>query len=342
MKKNLFAFDLEQLKKDLDTHSLPRFAGAQIFRWIYKQEKYDPDNWSNVGKRVKEYVSKHMDMELPKIIRHKTAKDGTVKFLVGLKDGKTVEMVALFSKKRTTLCLSTQIGCAVGCSFCHTATMGFKRNLEVEEITGQFLIAKQWLKDNLTGDKEINNIVYMGQGEPLLNYDNVKKATVIFMQEQGPGLGQRKITLSTSGIIPQMEKLASFPPINIAISLHATQNTLRSKLIPINKTYNLEKMFETIKKIPLKAHRRITYEYLLIAGVNDRQEDIKGLNRLIEKRKSKINLIPFNEYPETQYKRPDRKRMLWFKDQLIKCGHVCTIRETKGDDILAACGQLKV
>ena len=341
MKKSLYALDLDQLKKDLSAQTLPEFAAGQIYRWIYKKGEQDPVNWSNVGKKVKQYIHDHMDRELPKIIQHKKAKDGTLKFLVAFKDSKTVEMVVIFAKDRITLCLSTQVGCAVGCNFCYTATMGFERNLEVQEIIGQFLIARQWLKDNFIKDKKINNIVYMGQGEPLLNFSNVKNATIIFMQEQGLGLGQRKITLSTSGIVPQIEKLESFPPINIAISLHATQNTVRSKLIPINKTYNLEKLFRAISKIPLKAHRRITYEYLLIAGVNDGREDLKGLERLIEKRKSKINLIPFNEYPQTLYKRPSTQRMLWFRDQLIKCGYVCTIRESKGDDILAACGQLK-
>ncbi|MCY4523630.1 MAG: 23S rRNA (adenine(2503)-C(2))-methyltransferase RlmN, partial [Halobacteriovoraceae bacterium] len=341
VKKSLYAFELEQLKKELTAHSMPGFAGMQIFKWIYKQGKYNTESWSNVSQKVKSYIQQNMDMQLPKVIRYKMAKDGTLKFLIALKDNKTVEMVVIFSKNRTTLCISTQIGCAIGCTFCHTATMGFERNLTVEEIVGQFLLARQWLQDRDPQEKKINNIVYMGQGEPLLNFTNVNKATNIFMQEQGLGIGQRKITLSTSGLVPQMEKLDSFPPINIAISLHATQNTIRTRLIPINRIYNLEKLFETIKKIPLKAHRYITYEYLLIAGLNDRKEDILGLDRLIEKKKSKINLIPFNEYPQAHYKKPSEQKTLWFKDQLIKLGHVCTVRETKGEDILAACGQLK-
>ena len=338
MKHSLFSFDIEHLKEHFISHSLPSFAADQVYGWIYKHGEYASDRWMNISKKTKEYVNLFMDQSLPIIISKKISEDGTIKFLVGFKDKKTVETVLIFSKKRVTLCLSTQVGCAVGCVFCHTGTMGLSRNLKVEEIVGQFLLADHWLKKNKEGIK-IDNIVYMGQGEPLHNFENVRKATTIFMEKKGIGLGQRKITLSTSGLIPQIEKLIFFPPINIAISLHSPYDEIRSKLIP--KGHDLVRLFESIKKIPLKAHRWITYEYVLISGLNDRIDDIDGLSRLLVPRTSKINLIPFNEFPESSLKSPSRQKILWFKDQLIKKGFICTVRMTKGDDILAACGQLK-
>ncbi len=181
----------------------------------------------------------------------------------------------------------------------------------------------------------------MGQGEPLHNFDNVKKAPIIFMEELGFGLGQRKITLSTSGLAPQIEKLWDFPPINIAISLHAAHNNIRSELMPINKAHDLERLFKAIRSVPLKAYRRITYEYLLIDSLDDRPEDIEALAELLDKEKSKVNLIPFNEYPDSKFKRPSNAKIIWFQEELLKRGFVCTTRTTKGQDILAACGQLK-
>ena len=196
--------------------------------------------------------------------------------------------------------------------------------------------------DEVNSEEKLTNIVYMGQGEPLHNFENMKKATLIFMSEKGLGLGQRRITLSTSGLVPAIEKLAEdFPPVNIALSLHSARNDVRTELMPINKVYDLERLFKAIKLIPLKAHRRITYEYLLIDGMNDSMEDVVALANLLNSKESKINLIPFNEFPGSKYKRPSEQKIMWFLDQMIKRGFTCTIRTTKGSDILAACGQLK-
>lgn len=343
MKTSLYPFyslSLDDLKTRGREEGLPTFSSDQVYGWIYKRKSFEPHRWSNVGKKAKDFISKHFDLTLPKIVWHGRSKDGTRKFLVELNDEQTVEMVLIPAEGRLTLCLSTQVGCAIGCTFCHTGTMGYKRHLLAGEIVGQFLRARKWLDDH-GGSEQITNIVYMGQGEPLHNFDNVKKATIIFMEAKGLALGQRKITLSTSGLIPQIEKLADFPPINIAVSLHATRDSLRSELIPINKTYGLKRLFMALGKIPLKAHRRITYEYLLIDGLNDGLEDIEGLDKWPDKRKSKINLIPFNEYPGSRFKRPSQEHIKWFQDQLLKRGHICMTRPTKGQDILAACGQLK-
>jgi 23S rRNA (adenine2503-C2)-methyltransferase len=303
---------------------------------------FDPAEWSNVSKASREFLTENYDMNLLKIVWNGLSKDGTRKFLVKMTDGQTVETVAIPARDRLTLCVSSQVGCAVGCTFCHTATQGLKRHLKPGEVVGQYLAVQDWLMKNVGPEEKLTNIVYMGQGEPLHNYENMKKATLIFMQENGLGLGQRRITLSTSGLVPAIEKLAAdFPPVNIAISLHSARNDVRTELMPINKVYDLERLFTAIKQIPLKAHRRITYEYLLAADINDSQEDVDALAKLLNSKESKINLIPFNEYPGSKYKRPSETKIMWFLDQMIKKGFTCTIRTTKGTDILAACGQLK-
>jgi 23S rRNA (adenine2503-C2)-methyltransferase len=219
--------------------------------------------------------------------------------------------------------------------------MGLKRHLKADEIVGQHLAVTRWLLDNSDSEVRISNIVYMGQGEPLHNFDAAKSSAYLFMEPRGLALGQRKITLSTSGMVPQIERFNEFPPVNVAISLHAAHDKVRTELMPINKVYDLKRLFNAIKKIPLKAHRHITYEYLLIDGVNDSMEDIEGLCRLLHKKESKVNIIPFNEYPSSAFKRPSTERVIWFKNQLSNRGLITTIRTTKGTDILAACGQLK-
>jgi 23S rRNA (adenine2503-C2)-methyltransferase len=337
---SIFDFTLLELKDYLKEQGLTPFGAEQIFDWIYKKLNLSVDDWTNVAKKTREHFKTTISFSLPQIVWEGFSKDGTRKFLLKMMDGQTIETVAIPAKERLTLCLSSQVGCAIGCTFCHTATQGLKRHLKASEVVGQFIAVQIWLNQNSPGDK-LTNIVYMGQGEPLHNMMNMKKATEIFMTEKGLALGQRRITLSTSGLVPQIEKLAEFPPVNIAISLHSARNNIRTELMPINKVYDLERLFKAIKTIPLKAHRRITYEYLLIEDLNDTEEDVEALSNLLERKESKINLIPFNEYPGSNYKRPSSKKVSWFMDQLIKKGFTCTVRATKGSDILAACGQLK-
>ena len=342
MKPSFFDLTHEELKAVLKEKGFSAFGATQIFDWVYKKWVFDPAQWTNVAKGSREFLTENYDLNLLKIVWNGLSKDGTRKFLVKMTDGQTVETVAIPARDRLTLCVSSQVGCAVGCTFCHTATQGLKRHLKPGEVVGQYLAVQDWLMKNVHPDEKLTNIVYMGQGEPLHNYENMKKATSIFMQENGLGLGQRRITLSTSGLVPAIEKLAvDFPPVNIAISLHSARNDVRTELMPINKVYDLERLFTAIKQIPLKAHRRITYEYLLADGINDTQEDVDALAKLLNPRESKLNLIPFNEYPGSKYKRPSEQKIMWFLDQMIKKGFTCTIRTTKGTDILAACGQLK-
>lgn len=338
---NIFDFTHEGLADHLAAAGFNKFSASQVFDWLYKKMIVDIEQWSNVSKKCKEYIKENMDFTLPTVIWQAESKDGTRKFLVQLKDKQTVETVLIPARNRLTQCISSQVGCAIGCTFCHTGTQGFKRHLTTGEVTGQFLSISIWLRENVHAEEKITNIVYMGQGEPLHNYENVKNATINFLNDKAFGLGQRRITLSTSGLVPKIKMLHDFPPVNIAISLHSAIDDTRTELMPINKVYDLKRLFEAIKEIPLKAHRRITYEYLLIEGFNDQPEDVEALNELLHKKESKINLIPFNEYPGSNYKRPSNKKILWFMDQMCQKGFTCTIRATKGDDILAACGQLK-
>lgn len=339
MLPSFFDLTLEEFTSVLTARGLNKFAASQIYDWVYKKEVRDPAAMTNVSKDARAWLTESFDFQLPKIVWQGLSVDGTRKFLVGFSDGQTVETVMIPARDRFTLCISSQVGCAIGCTFCHTATQGLKRHLKASEVVGQYLAVQDWLNKN-SGEK-LTNIVYMGQGEPLHNYENMRKATLIFLEPKGLGLGQRRITLSTSGLVPAIEKLIDFPPVNIAISLHAAHNEIRTELMPINKVYDLERLLKAIKTIPLKAHRRITYEYLLIDGLNDSLRDIQGLLELLPKAESKVNLIPFNEFPGSKYKRPSDKKVFWFMQQLESQGLTCTVRATKGGDILAACGQLK-
>lgn len=337
----IYEFTANELSDKFKQDSQKNILADQIDSWFFKKIELDTSRWNKVSKDSTEYIKNNFSLELLKVLWSGLSTDGTRKFLIGLDDGQSVESVAIPAKDRLTLCISSQVGCAIGCTFCHTGTMGLKRNLTTAEIVGQLLTVSHWLKLNDPKFSRITNIVFMGQGEPLHNFENVKKAIAIFIHSNGIGLSKNKVTLSTSGLAHQIERWENFPDINIAVSLHAVTNDLRSKLMPINKSHDLERLFKALKTIPVKASRRITYEYLLIAGLNDRQEDIDGLCDLLIRKESKINLIPFNEYPGSDFKRPSDEKISWFQESLHARGYTCTVRTTKGDDILAACGQLK-
>ena len=334
-------FPLGELREFFRGRGKKGYLADQVYNWLYQNFQFSMEEWHNISPADREFMGEQLTLALPKIVWQGKSKDGTKKFLLQMLDGKTVETVVIPGKGRLTLCLSSQVGCAIGCTFCHTGTQGLTRHLRAGEIVGQFLTVQKWLKENEGEDSRLTNMVYMGMGEPLHNFAAVKAATEIFMEPRGIAFGQRRITLSTSGLVPQIEKLEDFPPVNVAISLHAAHDDIRTELMPINKRYDLKRLFQAIKSIPLKAHRRITYEYLLIDGLNNRPEDIAALGQLLPRKESKVNLIPFNEYPESTFKRPSRKNILWFQEELSRHGFTCTVRQTMGDDILAACGQLK-
>lgn len=339
--KSIFDHTLEEFTEVLQEQGFSAFSSKQVFDWVYKKQNLNIESWTNISKKLKSYLFENYSFDLPEVVWNGESVDGTRKFLLKLKDGNTIETVVIPAKNRLTQCISSQVGCAIGCTFCHTGTQGLTRHLTAGEITGQFLKISIWLRENVHPDERLTNIVYMGQGEPLHNYENVKNATINFLDDHAFGLGQRRITLSTSGLVPKIKMLHDFPPINIAISLHSAKNDIRTELMPINKAYDLKRLFEAIREIPLKAHRRITYEYLLIKDLNDQPSDIDALCELLNRKESKINLIPFNEYPGSDYKQPDPETIRFFMEELNGRGYTCTVRQTKGNDILAACGQLK-
>jgi 23S rRNA (adenine2503-C2)-methyltransferase len=341
MKRSFFDFTFVELQEYLVEHGYSKFNAKQLFDWVYKKHCFDTEAWTNVSKKLKAHAGEFFEFNVPKVIWEGLSKDGTRKFLLKMNDGETIESVLIPARDRLTQCVSSQVGCAIGCTFCHTGTQGLTRHLTAGEITGQYLALTIWLHANVHTDERITNVVFMGQGEPLHNYENVKKATINMLDDNIFGLGQRRITLSTSGLVPKIKMLHDFPPVNIAISIHSTKNDTRTELMPINKAFDLKRLFDAIRTIPLKAHRRITYEYLLIDGLNDQDSDIEGLCELLNRKESKINIIPFNEYPGSDYKRPSNEKILSFMGELNRRGYTCTVRQTKGDDILAACGQLK-
>ena len=340
-KQSLYSLTLEELQNLLVKNNFAKYAADQIYHWIYKNFKLQSDDWSNTSKKMRQWLVENYDTSIPEVVTVLESVDGTRKFLFKLGDGELVEAVTIPMPGRLTICVSSQVGCAVGCKFCRTALMGFKRNLDSSEIIGQYLSATLWLREKVDPSMLITNIVYMGQGEPLLNFVNVKTSVMVFLEDKGISIGQRRITLSTSGIASQIEKLIDFPSVNLAVSLHAADDLTRDLLMPINKKYNMERLLDAINQIPLKANRRITYEYLLVDKVNDRMVDVENLTRILKRKLSKINLIPFNSFPGCEFKTPSKEKVVWFQEQLLNRDFVCTIRSSKGEDILAACGQLK-
>lgn len=345
--KSLSFYDLtfEELKNHLTLQNHSSFVASQLFHWAYKKKVQNIALWSNVSKKMKEHLLENFSFELPKHAETQISSDRTTKFLMELQDGEKVEAVLIpmgEQNERLTLCLSSQVGCAMKCSFCFTGTQGLTRNLKCSEIIGEYLLASKWIEENPdSGFDHITNIVFMGQGEPLHNFEEVKKSIQLLMDAKGIGIGQRKITLSTSGLVPQLKKLKDFPPVNLAISLHSPRNEIRNDIMPINRKYNLEELKKALSEVPLKSFRRITYEYLLIDGLTNTPLDIELLRDLIPRDRSKINLIPFNEFPGSKFLRPSDEKNLWFCEELTSHGYTCTIRQSKGRDILAACGQLK-
>jgi len=344
--KQIMSYLIEELEIE------PKFRKKQIFDWIYKKYVDNFDDMKNLPKDLKVKLKEEFIINPLKILNHEIATDGTEKFLFGLDDGHTVETVLLrmkegqvdedgevISEDKYTVCVSCQVGCKVGCSFCLTAKGGFVRDLTPAEIVAQVWMMKKVKNFNPT--KSLN-VVYMGMGEPLDNYDNMVKAIKIISNEHCLHISPRRQTLSTSGIAPKIEKLAKENlGINLAISLHAVDDKLREELIPMNKAYNIQSVIEAVKKFPVDRRKKVLFEYLVIADVNDDEKSANKLVKLLNGIKAKVNLIYFNPYPGTNYKRPTPEKMERFKELLNKKGVICTIRESKGIDISAACGQLR-
>jgi 23S rRNA (adenine2503-C2)-methyltransferase len=317
-------------------------SGANLlFNWHYKKKQSSPCI-TDLSKETRNYLKEKFDFSLPKIDQAFISKDKTVKFLFELKDGNKVETVLIPFKNRYSICLSSQVGCAMKCSFCFTGTQGFKRNLSTDEIVGQYLEVYRWLELNRPEDGKILNIVFMGQGEPLHNFDSVADACEILLSQAGSSVGNQKITISTSGYLPGLKRwVEEVPGVNLALSLHSPIKEKRDELIPINKNYPLQEVMSVIRQIPLRKKQFVIFEYLLIDEFNDKEEDAHATAELILNTGGHINLIPFNPFPGSKYKRPALEKVEAFQ-QILETYKIPTmIRTTKGDDVLAACGQLK-
>lgn len=337
LEKSIYELSEEELKSFLEINDISPDFSATIFRNLYKKNKHEQP----ISKKIMALLGKNFTLNLPSIHTVSKSPDGTVKFLMMFADGKSVETVLIPFHKRFTVCLSSQVGCAMKCSFCYTGTMGLSRHLKSSEIIGQYIVAANYLDTELGLKTMSPNIVFMGQGEPLHNSTEVLKAIQIMMEPLGLGMGPRQMTLSTAGYLPGIKKLNDFPKINIALSLHSPFNDIRKELIPINQHFPLEDIFEALDGLDLMKRQFIVYEYLLIDGLNDRIEDADELLKLLGERKSAINIIPFNPFPGSKYKRPSAEKVEAFKEMLVERKLRTMIRTTKGSDILAACGQLK-
>ncbi len=346
--QSIYDFTLEELKTQLK----PSFRAKQVYNWIYKKYITSYDDMKNIPNELKKNLKENYALNILKVIKKEKSIDGSIKYLFVLEDGHTIETVLLLMKKKKinkdgmiersekyTVCISSQVGCKVGCTFCLTAKGGFVRNLTVGEIVDQIVQIK---RDKQIAENKSLNIVYMGMGEPLDNYKNFVHSVKIFSEEEGLSINRRRQTVSTSGISSKIKKLGEEDlGIQLAISLHAVDDELRSKLIPINKAYNIQSIIDAVKAFPIDARQKAMFEYLVIKDKNDDIASARKLVKLLNGIKAKVNLIYFNPYLGTIYKRPQSSDMIKFKDFLINKGLFCTIRESKGLDISAACGQLK-
>jgi 23S rRNA (adenine2503-C2)-methyltransferase len=341
LKHSFYDLSYSDLEAVVNQNNLNPSVAAVLFNWYYKKKESTRCH-HKISNASSAFVEKNFDFSLPEIDTvYQSEKDRTVKFLFKLEDNHTVETVLIPFNNKYSICLSSQVGCAMNCSFCFTGEQGLKRNLTTAEIVGQFLQAWRWLAANRPGEERILNIVFMGQGEPLHNFDAVKKACEIFLSQHGTSIGVQKITISTAGYIPGLNRWRQeIPGVNLALSLHSPFAEKRNELIPLNRKYPLDAVLAYIDDIPLQKKQFITYEYILIKDFNDTPEDAQKLGMLLSGKRAYINLIPFNPFPGSRYMPPDVNTIECFKAILDTYNIPTLIRGTKGDDVLAACGQL--
>jgi len=336
---DLGSMDLAELEAALEARGHPRFHARQIFSWIYAKGVTDFEKMTDLSRPLRADLAEHFRISTPAIIARETSTDGTVKFLLGLEDNRRIESVFIPDTPSQTFCISTQVGCAMKCGFCLTGKMGLVRNLSAGEIAAQvrILAGELGLRDSKF------NIVLMGMGEPLHNYDNTMKALRMLNDEHGLAVSPKRVTLSTVGVLPALDRLATEPLMpNLAISLHATTEDQRDALVPVNRKYGLEDILAAARKFPARRRNRITFEYVLLAGVNDTPEDARRLVRLLGNIRCKVNLIPLNEAAGIAFTRPSDERVNAFAKILASAGLTVSVRKSRGRDIRAACGQLIV
>ncbi len=322
-------------------HGEPKFRATQVLKWIHHFGLDDFDAMTNIGKELRPRLRDLAEIKAPEIIVDQVALDGTRKWLLRLDSGNSVETVFIPEGGRGTLCVSSQVGCALECSFCATGQQGFNRNLTVAEIIGQVWIANRALGRDPRGERIITNVVMMGMGEPLLNFDNVVKAMNLMVDDLGYGLSKRRVTLSTAGVIPALDRLHAVSPVSLAVSLHAPNDALRNELVPLNKKYPISELLAACRRyVAGETRRRVTFEYVMLDGINDSPALAHQLVALLKDMPAKVNLIPFNPFPGTRYTRSSPATIDRFRAILMQAGLVTVTRKTRGDDIDAACGQL--
>jgi len=327
---------LEEIEEFIAHLGKKKYRARQIMKWMYQSGVSSFDEMTNLSKAFRNEIKELARITFPLIDEIQESKDGTKKVLLRLEDGSLIESVLIREKNHWTQCVSTQVGCAMGCKFCLTGRYGLKRNLLPSEIVGQISA----LRFNTPEGKNIKSIVMMGMGEPLSNYENTLKAITIITSDVGPGVSKRKITVSTCGITPMIRRLGEDASVNLAVSLNAPDEKMRTTLMPINRQFPLKELIDACREYPMPRRRMITFEYILMDGINDSVEDAKKLTSLLKGVHCKFNLIPFNEFPESDFKKPSDKKIRAFQNVLIKHHYTTMVRPSKGNDILAACGQL--
>lgn len=337
IRTNLVGMDRAELELVAQRLGEASFRGRQLFIQMYRRKIFDPGAMTDLSKTFRERLMSEYRIALPEILAIHRSQDGSVKFLFGLEDGENIEAVYIPDDDRATLCISSQVGCAVGCAFCMTARMGFRRNLNSGEIVGQVL---RVIREGCLAPQGFN-IVFMGMGEPLYNYRNVMKAFRLLIDADGMDLSYRKITLSTSGVVPVLRRMREENVLpNLAISLNAASDEVRSRIMPINEKWSLGELMDALAAFPLEPRRRITIEYVLLAGENDSPQDAEQLAALLRGLRVKVNLIPYNENPGLPYRAPDQAGVERFQEVLRRHGIGVYLRKRRGADIAAACGQL--
>jgi 23S rRNA (adenine2503-C2)-methyltransferase len=338
VKPNIKDLSFQELAARLLEDNHAPYRAKQLRQWLFQKRAVSFDEMTNLPRSLREGLAEAFSIGRPVTLRRSEARDGTVKFLFGLADGASIESVLIPETARLTLCISTQAGCGLGCAFCATAVLGLKRNLAASEIVDQVLEASR----TLSGGRRITHVVLMGMGEPLANYEQTVRALEIITDgDWGIGISPRRVTLSTVGLVPQIKKLMDETRVNLAVSLHASSDELRGRLMPINRRYPLEQLLACCRSLPLPRRKRITFEYVLLRAVNDSEDDARRLAALLRGVPCKVNLIPFNPHPESAFERPTEEEVGRFQRVLHDAGVQTNVRRPRGDDIQAACGQLQ-
>jgi 23S rRNA (adenine2503-C2)-methyltransferase len=340
-KVNLLDLDRQGLEAFFTAMGEKAFRASQVLKWIYQGGVDDFDDMTNLSKALREKLNQQAEIRTPEIVTQQLSDDGTIKWLLRVDSGNCIETVFIPETDRGTLCISSQVGCALDCSFCSTAQQGFNRNLSTGEIIGQLWVANKAMQCLPRNERVISNVVLMGMGEPLLNFDNVVRAINLMMDDNAYGLSKRRVTISTSGVIPALQRLKQVSDVSLAVSLHAPTDELRNQLVPLNKKYPIKQLLAACKDYVAGATRRkVTFEYVMLEGINDSPEQARQLVKILQGVPAKVNLIPFNPFPGTHYRVSSQARIDKFRDILMQAGLITVTRKTRGDDIDAACGQL--